>query len=136
MRPCHASHFDVASQTCALRGRPLALAHVEGAVERDELRVVAHADAWPFQHAVSAEIAPDYKDVICDPVDLSLIASRLKDGFYASLEMFLADMLRICQNCRLYNGENNEYWECANRLEKFIRARCGEISCVRRFDSS
>ena len=94
-------------------------------------KVVAHADAWPFQEEVSPSIAPDYLNVISDPVDLSLIRSRLErpgGSYYASLDMFLADLIRMCENCRVYNGEDNEYWECANRLEKYIRTSCGEVS--------
>ena len=40
--------------------------------------VTSHADAWPFQNAVSIADAPDYYTVIKTPVDLSLVKARLQ----------------------------------------------------------
>ena len=30
--------------------------------------------------------------------------------------MLLADLCRMCENCRFYNGEGTTYWDCAMRL--------------------
>jgi len=116
---------------CAMQGeaRPLSdcLQHVLNVVE-------AHDDAWPFWTSVSVAEAPDYYDVIKDPLDLSIIKARLQQRppYYASLDMLRADICRMCENCRLYNGDGNPYWDCAVRLEQFARARFAEITVLRK----
>jgi histone acetyltransferase len=45
--------------------------------------------------------ALDYYDIILDPVDLLLIGGRLASrSYYASLEMFVADVRKMCDNCK------------------------------------
>lgn len=57
--------------------------------------------AWPFLQPVDPALALDYYDVIIDPIDLSLIRSRLGcQQYYISLEMFVADLRKMCDNCR------------------------------------
>ncbi len=37
--------------------------------------------------------------------------SRVKEGdYYRSREMLLADLLRMCRNCKVYNSPNTEYY--------------------------
>lgn len=61
----------------------------------------AHADAWPFHRPVDVAEAFDYYDIIKDPVDLSLVATRLGCGtYYRTLDMFMADLRRMFANCR------------------------------------
>lgn len=58
-------------------------------------------DAWPFRAPVDPQEALDYYDIITDPVDLSLVAARLNTKqYYISLEMFVADIRKMCDNCR------------------------------------
>ena len=92
--------------------------------------IQSHDDAWPFQHSVSIADAADYYEVIKDPIDLSLIGRRLQDSgspYYVSAQMFLADICRMCENCRLYNSDETVYWDCAMRLEAYARNRVGEL---------
>ena len=37
----------------------------------------------------------------------------------------------MCENCRVYNNEATPYWECATRLEAFVRGRMKEASIQR-----
>jgi histone acetyltransferase len=97
--------------------------------------IQSHELAWPFQTPVPVAEAPDYYDVVKDPIDLSLISRRLQDPssrYYVSAAMFLADICRMCENCRLYNSEETIFWDCANRLEAFARKTVGEVREVRR----
>ena len=98
--------------------------------------IEAHDDAWPFWTSVSVADAPDYYDIIKDPLDLSVIKERLqrRPPFYVSLDMLRADVCRMCENCRLYNGDGdgNPYWACAVRLEQFARARFAEVTVLRK----
>lgn len=60
-----------------------------------------NAVSWPFLKPVETSQALDYYDIIIDPIDLSLMRSRLGCGqYYVSLEMFVADMRKMCDNCR------------------------------------
>lgn len=56
-----------------------------------------------------------------DPVDLSLLESRLKQkDYYLTLDIFAADMRRIFNNCRLYNTSDSIWYKSANRAEAFF----------------
>ena len=56
-----------------------------------------------------------------DPVDLSLMESRLKQkNYYLTLDIFAADMRRIFNNCRLYNVSDSIWYKSANKAESFF----------------
>ena len=56
-----------------------------------------------------------------DPMDLSLMEQRLKKkDYYLTLDIFAADMRRICNNARIYNASESPYYKSANRLEAFF----------------
>lgn len=57
-------------------------------------------------------------------VDLETMNKRLKNSYYVSKKLFIADMTRMMGNCRLYNEPETEYYKCANTLEKFFIAKC------------
>ena len=111
-------------RTYELRGEPQTLQHCLEAVFA---AVAADDNARPFQQPVSKVDAPDYYDVISDPMDLSLIRGRLQRRHYKSVQMLLADITRMCENCKLYNGLDNMYAAHAEKLETFAKARCAEI---------
>ena len=71
--------------------------------------------------------------MIKNPIDLSLVRKRLSPPgrYYVSLDMFLADIRRICENCRLYNADTTTYWECASRLEAYAMQRVSEVRVTR-----
>ncbi|KYQ93060.1 bromodomain-containing protein [Tieghemostelium lacteum] len=83
--------------------------------------VKAHPDAWPFLQPVSIDDAPNYYNIVKDPVDLQKIAERLAlNQYYITENIFQADLKRMCNNCREFNQEGSVYYEIADRLEKFI----------------
>lgn len=117
---------------CCLHGQPQPMSRCLLNVFK---AIQTHEDAWPFQHSVSIADAPDYYQVIKDPIHLSLIGRRLQDTgvpYYMSAEQLLADVCRMCENCRLYNSEETAYWDCAVRLEAYARSQCAEIKQTRR----
>eukprot|EP00736_Rhodelphis_marinus_P009427 Rmarinus@m.22081 len=82
-----------------------------------------HSSAWPFLEPVKADEVPDYFDVIKDPIDLKTLEERLDKGppfFYKSKEIFVADIRRMVNNCRLYNSSDTVYYQCAGELEKYF----------------
>jgi histone acetyltransferase len=113
--------------------------------------VFNHRAAWPFLEPVDTSEVPDYLDVVTDPIDLSLIEKRLKEGvvversegrqggggrevvmkedggreggagYYRNKEMLLADLLRMCRNCKRYNNPSTDYYTAGQEMEGFVR---------------
>lgn len=52
--------------------------------------------------------------------DLKTMTERLKNRYYVTKKLFIADLQRIISNCREYNHPDSEYCKCANTLEKFF----------------
>ncbi|GLC34778.1 hypothetical protein PLESTM_000239000 [Pleodorina starrii] len=80
-------------------------------------------ESWPFKEQVAVEDAPDYYDIIKDPIALDVMEERLASGcFYASLDIFNADLRRIFDNCRFYNAPDTIYYKLANKLESLVNS--------------
>lgn len=86
-----------------------------------------HEMAWPFQKPVDKIVAPDYYDHIKYPMDLRTVGERLKAGYYTSRRLFIADMQRIFNNCRIYNSPETEYFMCAKTLDRYFQAKMREL---------
>ncbi|XP_075990448.1 CECR2 histone acetyl-lysine reader dikar isoform X2 [Anticarsia gemmatalis] len=80
-------------------------------------QLTAHDDAWPFMDPVEEEYAPNYYAVIRRPMDLRKMEERLDTGYYTDFSMFKADFKLIVNNCRLYNGQDNEYTVMVDNLQ-------------------
>nr|WEU54103.1 GCN5 [Neoporphyra haitanensis] len=89
----------------------------------DQLK--AHNSAWPFLEPVNPEAtgAIDYYTVIKDPIDLSSIQERLNEGWYVTKNIFLADLKRMVENCRTYNGKAHYVTEMAGQLERVFLSK-------------
>ena len=59
--------------------------------------------SWPFRQPVDPALVPGYDQIITDPVDLSLIESRLEKSLYTTKAQLRADIVRMCDNCRVFN---------------------------------
>ncbi|CAK7346495.1 unnamed protein product [Dovyalis caffra] len=74
-----------------------------------------HVDAWPFKEPVDARDVPDYYDIIKDPMDLKTMLKRVEsEQYYVTLEMFIADVKRMCANARTYNSPDTIYYNDDN----------------------
>jgi len=81
-------------------------------------KIKEHPSSWPFLIPVDRKEVPDYYEVIKDPIDLTLVEKRIKArNYYITKEIFLADLKRMCDNCRIYNREDTEYYKCANDIQ-------------------
>ncbi|XP_041087238.1 histone acetyltransferase KAT2A isoform X3 [Polyodon spathula] len=83
-------------------------------------QIKTHPNAWPFTEPVKKAEAPDYYEIIRFPIDLKTMTERLKNRYYVTKKLFIADLQRIISNCREYNPPDSEYCKCANTLEKFF----------------
>jgi len=81
-------------------------------------KIREHPSSWPFLTPVDPREVPDYYEVIKDPVDITLLEKRLKaKNYYITKEIFMSDLKRMCDNCRIYNREDTEYYKCANDIQ-------------------
>lgn len=68
-----------------------------------DLRAQSHSAA--FLARVNKRDAPDYYDVIKNPMDLGLMLKNVKSGKYRTKEAFRKDLDLIWDNCLAYNTE-------------------------------
>eukprot|EP00388_Colpodella_angusta_P002151 GDKJ01006933.1.p1 GENE.GDKJ01006933.1~~GDKJ01006933.1.p1 ORF type:complete len:734 (-),score=135.48 GDKJ01006933.1:47-2248(-) len=78
------------------------------------------AKSWCFREPVSIEAAPDYAEVIAQPICIRDITEKCKAKFYTSKDSARADIERIFSNCLVYNGTDNAYGEAALACQAFI----------------
>lgn len=79
--------------------------------------------SWCFRQSVDTIIVPDYNAVISNPIDLSSILTRITTTTtttpYNTRSLY-NDLLLMINNCKLYNGSGNEYFDCAISLEQYM----------------
>merc|ERR1711865_546247 len=76
--------------------------------------------AWPFLTKVKKVEAPDYYDLIRNPMDLSMMEKKLKKCEYFSKTQFEKDVALMVSNCRTYNiNADSIYRTHASQLERF-----------------
>ncbi|XP_041421935.1 histone acetyltransferase KAT2B isoform X2 [Xenopus laevis] len=90
----------------------------------------SHQSAWPFMEPVKRTEAPGYYEVIRFPMDLKTMSERVKNKYYVTKKLFMADLQRIFTNCREYNPPESEYFKCANILEKFFYSKIKEAGLI------
>ncbi|KAA1476547.1 hypothetical protein DENSPDRAFT_867330 [Dentipellis sp. KUC8613] len=75
-------------------------------------------DAEAFLKPVSRTDAPDYYDVIANPMDLQTMLKKVKQKHYKSKKEFKDDLDLIWSNCWTYNAtEGHPLRMCATRLK-------------------
>jgi histone acetyltransferase len=105
----------------------------KNALKSELLSLVRKAEeqqfAWPFREPVDTSEVHDYLEVIKEPIDLSTIEKRVRKGeWYKSKQMLYRDLMLMVNNCKLYNDEASTYYECAVKLEKFLKTLFQEFS--------
>lgn len=75
--------------------------------------------AYPFLQPVDpvAQGVPNYFEIVKEPMDLSTISNKLRDGVYEGAEDFEADIRLMFKNCYLFNPEGTPVSELGHRLE-------------------
>ncbi|XP_069504973.1 histone acetyltransferase KAT2B isoform X2 [Ambystoma mexicanum] len=71
---------------------------------------------------------PENHSTACQ--DLKTMSERLKNRYYVTKKLFMADLQRIFTNCREYNPPESEYFKCANLLEKFFYTKIKEAGLM------
>ncbi|KAJ8932177.1 hypothetical protein NQ314_014864 [Rhamnusium bicolor] len=86
-----------------------------------------HEESWPFRQPVDKNVVSDYYEHIKYPMDLKTMTERLKSRYYVSRRLFIADMMRIFTNCKIYNLPETEYYRCAENLQQYFQTKMKEI---------
>jgi Bromodomain len=90
-------------------------------VAKATLAVMDRHDRYSvFAHPVTDEEAPDYSDVVKNPVDFSSMRKKIEGREYGrgseAAAAFYEDFVLLFDNCRLYNPEDGEVVEEAARV--------------------
>lgn len=106
-----------------------------------------HEDSWAFKSPVDKNTVPDYYDHIKYPMgmillfklklilknvlivftDLKIMTDRLKNKYYVSRRLFIADMMRIFTNCKFYNTPETVYYQSAVNLQQYFQTKMKEL---------
>ncbi|KAI0305460.1 histone acetyltransferase GCN5 [Multifurca ochricompacta] len=108
-------------ETSAANGKPVTKNTELSIMNRLLSEMQNHASSWPFREPVKLSDAPDYYDVIEQPMDLRTMGEKLEAGKYANLDEFADDAQLIFDNCRFYNVEDSVWCKHANKLEKAFK---------------
>jgi hypothetical protein len=99
------------------RENPVVLFHkllkhvLKGLVERED------DEYWMFKERVKWKDAPDYFEVVGDPISFADIYRAIEKMEYTSVEQFSTDVELIASNCKLYNqGKNPGLIALADKL--------------------
>ncbi|KAG0435688.1 Histone acetyltransferase GCN5 [Dictyocoela muelleri] len=83
--------------------------------------------AWPFLEPVNKDLVCDYYSIIKEPMDLKTLSENIQNGKYQSWREYESDVLKIFQNCRIYNRPNTQYCKCADALEKRFKLKAEQV---------
>ena len=83
--------------------------------------VFNHTESWPFCEPVNPEKhgCPDYRRLVSNPMDFSMIRKKLKQQQYTNLRSFVQDVDLIFNNVRHYNSQSSDVWLMANALMQY-----------------
>lgn len=84
-------------------------------------QMIADNSSWPFKEPVGPEVAPDYYEIIRDPIDLRTMQERVNSGYYDNIAKFVDDVERMFRNCKIYNKRDTVYYKMAEKLEAVIK---------------
>lgn len=78
--------------------------------------------SYPFLSRVRKSDAPDYYDIIKNPIDLSVMTKKIKRHEYNSKMEFQEDLDLMFSNCRKYNTDPGSiYVTHANMLDQYAK---------------
>jgi hypothetical protein len=91
---------------------------------------LSHGSSWPFKEPVDVNLAPDYYQVVINPMDLSTMKAKNIKGVYKSLKDLKNDFKLMFDNCLFYNGEDSIYAQAATVLEKAVMQRINRLDQI------
>ncbi|XP_077863492.1 tyrosine-protein kinase BAZ1B-like [Saccoglossus kowalevskii] len=81
-------------------------------------KLTRHKDSWPFRKPVEKVEAPDYYDIISDPMDFQTMKNKCLCIEYKSVDAFMEDIKLVFNNAEIYNKTGSEVLQCQESLEE------------------
>uniref|UniRef100_A0A1B6DLS8 Bromo domain-containing protein n=1 Tax=Clastoptera arizonana TaxID=38151 RepID=A0A1B6DLS8_9HEMI len=94
---------------CAKSPLQKLLDHLQSSLEK---RDPQQFFAWP----VTDQIAPNYSQIIPQPMDFSTMKQKIDDNMYTNLNDYIEDFKLMCGNAMVYNHPDTIYYKAAKRL--------------------
>lgn len=98
-------------------------ATVSGTLNKMMQAVAKHKWAYPFKRPVTDKEAPDYKDIIQNPMDFTTLKRRIETGAVVDVTTLVTDLNLIFDNAMVYNGKGTDYYKMAQTLKDAVRAQ-------------
>lgn len=76
-----------------------------------------------FHYPVKKKDAPNYFDVIKNPVDLTAMRNKAKRNEYETMEQFLQEINQLRVNAEFFNGLNSHIGQMARDLEQHAKEK-------------
>lgn len=80
-----------------------------------------------FQLLPSKKRYPEYYEVIENPIDLKMIATKIQHNKYAALNDLEKDLLQLTRNATLFNEPGSQIYKDAKALRKIITSKKIEV---------
>ena len=84
-----------------------------------------------FELLPSKTSYPDYYEIITDPIDLKMIASKIQQNEYPSLNELDNDLQLMIRNAKTYNAPGSQIYKDANTLKRIVQTKKSEIEIRR-----
>jgi hypothetical protein len=81
-----------------------------------------HPLSDPFLQPVDTKAVPDYLDLVKEPMDLSIVESRLFSGKYSSAYEFSSDVRKIWSNAFTYNPPDTDVYQATAQLSAYFES--------------
>ena len=98
-------------------------ATVAGTLNKMLQAVAKHKWAYPFKRPVTDKEAPDYKDIITNPMDFMTLKKRIETGVVTDVPDLVADLTLIFDNAMTYNGKGTDYYQMAETLKEIVQTQ-------------
>ncbi|XP_077978529.1 LOW QUALITY PROTEIN: tyrosine-protein kinase BAZ1B-like [Glandiceps talaboti] len=83
-------------------------------------KLIRHKSSWPFRRPVELDEAPDYYDIISDPMDFQTMKNKCLCLDYKTVDDFIDDIKLIFNNAEIYNRVGSEVLDCKEQLEEYF----------------
>jgi len=80
-----------------------------------------HKWAHPFKRPVTDKEAPDYKDIIKNPMDFWTLRKRVESGVVCDVPALVSDLYLIFDNAMVYNAHGSDYHKMAHTLKENVK---------------
>ncbi|CAD8100001.1 unnamed protein product [Paramecium sonneborni] len=90
------------------------------------------SEAFRFPVDIHLFKCPDYYQIITDPMDLSTLTTKYKDGAYRTLNEIKEQIDKIIKNCRKFNTDpNHTILKTCSKFEQCFNTRWNKLNEIR-----